>query len=468
LIGELIDLKERVRLDECVKIFEAEDITFEHAKDLNQGDCCYEDRLKIEKAMIKESLPKIEVSEIWSPEFLKLQKFDKRDLLKSLDLRFLAANPKIAKLKAVDKTAYLLSQRDVISAQDIKSPLPRLKALKETGLLDLADYEGDDLHKDHSLILAVCKRAKLKANSTRLGLRQSKDEGNMQFISRLLSTLGKGTGAARYEKETKAYFYSIADKARETLERFQFERSMTAIGLVFSKETLPKKIWSRCFDEDKQVIFSFADYLQDFPNELGEILQLAYKPARNLSQLALIQVQLGLLFDSIDASFLELTESIETRYRFSEKAKKIHDFEQILNDQNSVVKNAETVANTGQNQDHPPLSNVYINTGEGDPDLSGIIKVDPRVNNADKFEVEPMVNTGIIEVEVEALPAIEQPAIEQPPVSPVTPIRIVEGLRIVYQGFDAIVKRVGTATCRIVSATGYDFGYIDLADLQVA
>jgi len=78
--------------------------------------------------------------------------------------------------------------------------------------------------------------------------------------------------------------------------------------------------------------------------------------------------------------------------------------------------------------------------------------------------------------QVESIERIEQPPIEQPPIEqpkpvpmpPMPPIRIVEGLKIVYQDFNCLVKRVGTATARIVSESGYDFGYIDLAELQVA
>ena len=67
-------------------------------------------------------------------------------------------------------------------------------------------------------------------------------------------------------------------------------------------------------------------------------------------------------------------------------------------------------------------------------------------------------------VEVESLDRIEQP--QQPKPIPFTPRA---GMTVLHNGFQCVVKRVGTAAAKIASiATDYDFGYVDFADLQVA
>jgi len=100
-----------------------------------------------------------------------------------------------------------------------------------------------------------------------------------------------------------------------------------------------------------------------------------------------------------------------------------------------------------------------------------------RVESVESVEqvesVELVESIVVMPVLVEQVGSVEQPPhveqvdrIEKP--KPMPPIRIVEGLKIVYQGFKCSVKRLGTATARIVSDSGYDYGYVDFADLQVA
>jgi|GEM_PF-3101729 len=65
---------------------------------------------------------------------------------------------------------------------------------------------------------------------------------------------------------------------------------------------------------------------------------------------------------------------------------------------------------------------------------------------------------------VEQVDRIEQPQPHKP--IPFTPK---EGMAVLHKDFQCIIKRVGTATAKIVSiATGYDWGYVDFAELQVA
>ena len=365
VIVQILANKEEIKFEECQKIVDSPDVSISEAKAIMQADKPYEERLKATKAIIKDNLPKIEKSELWSADFIKLTRYDDRDLLKRLDLRYLANNPDVAKSKAVDNLAYLMQLQDLISLQDVRSPLPFLTAARDVGLLDLMNYEGDDIHKEHHKIIDICKAAKKKVNARRLGIFQGKKESNMQFISRLLAKLGYGT-KGRYIKATKTYFYQVRDIARAKIEMFQLDRAMTVLGVKL--RDLPHDEFKKCFDdENKQIIFKFSEFCDEFG--LEAMLKICYGKAKNLSHLALIDVQLQLFFASADEGFSELSEAIDTRYRYYQSSKKQHDFEQILEQKNSMVEMAKNQTEQRINQDHPLPISINKFEGEGDPKM---------------------------------------------------------------------------------------------------
>jgi hypothetical protein len=328
-----------------------------------QADKPYEERLKATKAIIKDNLPRIEKSELWSADFIKLTRFDDRDLLKRLDLRYLANNPDVAKSKAVDNLAYLMQLQDVISLQDVRSPLPFLTAAREVRILHLMNYECAGFHSNHKKKNKICKTAKKKTNVRRLGISQGKKESNMQFISRLLGKLGYGT-KGRYIKVQKCKFYEVRDKVRAKIEMFQVDRAAAVLGVKL--RDLPHHEYKKCFDDkNNQNIFKFSDFCEHFG--LDAMLKICYSKAKNLRQLALIDMQLQLFFASADEAFLELSEAIDTKYRQYQNNKKQHDFEQILEQKNSMIETPETIDIYREKVDHP-LPIIYNKIqGEGDP-----------------------------------------------------------------------------------------------------
>lgn len=367
VIAQIVENKEEIKFEECKKIVDSPDVSISEAKAIMQADKPYEERLKATKAIIKDNLPRIEKSELWSADFIKLTRYDDRDLLKRLDLRYLANNPDVAKSKAVDNLAYLMQLQDVISLQDVRSPLPFLTAAREVGILDLMSYQGAGLHSNHKKIINICKAAKKKNNARRMGISQGKKESNMQFISRLLAKLGYGT-KGRYIKATKTYFYQVRDKARAKIEMFQVDRAAAVLGAAL--RDLPSHLYQKCFDETgKQTIKKFSEFCDEFGG-LEPMLKVCYSKAKNLNQLALIDMQLQLFFASADEAFLELGECVDTKYRQYQNNKKQHDFEQILEQKNSMIETPETIDIYREKVDHP-LPIIYNKTkGEGDPVFS--------------------------------------------------------------------------------------------------
>lgn len=290
-IKALKNSKKEVKTIEAIAVFESEDMPIETAKAKLKTDCPYPERLKVEKALIKEALPKIESSEIWNADFIKFVRSTDKDFLRQLDLRFLALNPDISKAKAVDRAAYFLSSDDIFCPQDVRSPLPYLKALRASGALDLINYQGDDLHGDHQTVKAIIKTLSTATNIRRLGFKRGKKESSMQFLSRVLSKIGYGT-KARYSKDRGCWLYAIADKSKQRFEK---------------------------------------------------------------------------VFESKVHTFLDIEAAIATRYRGYATSKKLHDFEQILEQKTGVLETPQTIDTYRENQDHPQTDFIKENRIEGDP-----------------------------------------------------------------------------------------------------
>ena len=364
-IKALKNSKGEVKTIEAIAVFESEDITIETAKAKLKTDCSYSDRLKIEKALMKETLPKIENSEIWSADFIKFIRSTDRDFLRQLDLRYLALNPDISKAKALDRAAYFLSTDEMLCPQDVRSPLPYLEALKTSGALDLINYQGDDLHGDHETVKAIIKTLSTATNIRRLGFKQGKKESNIQFLSRVLSKIGYGTNKARYCKDRGCWLYAIADKSKQRFEK---------------------------------------------------------------------------VFESKAHTFLDVEAAIATRYRGYATSKKLHDFEQILEQKTGVLETPQTIDTYRENQDHPQTDFIKENRIEGDP----------------KFGTQ---NQGI---EAAILPMA---------IAPIAPksknaIQWQKGMSAMYQGVDWAIATLGTATAKIVR-NGFEL-WVDIPELAIA
>ena len=104
----------------------------------------------------------------------------------------------------------------------------------------------------------------------------------------------------------------MRDKAKAKIEMFQLDRGAVLLGAAL--RDLPSHLYQKCFDETgKQTIKKFSEFCDEFG--LEPMLKVCYSKAKNLKQLALIDMQLNLIFASADEAFLELSEAIDTRYR---------------------------------------------------------------------------------------------------------------------------------------------------------
>ena len=194
-----------------------------------------DDLMAVEKAKIVAQLPSIHESESWSPELVRLVKYDKPRLIQQLNRRYLLHNPETLKkltAKRYHKHAQRLTTKRFGAhgkrlpdgkTADIwrdKHSLVFLTAIERIGLKDWVEDAIENntqfTNSDPAVteILAKCQN---KGISMALGRRPGKDP--IKYLSWLLGTLGYKLSSKRVRVgESREYHYSI----REACQNPQF------------------------------------------------------------------------------------------------------------------------------------------------------------------------------------------------------------------------------------------------------
>ena len=146
------------------------------------------------------------------------------------------------------------------------------------------------------------------------------------------------------------------------------------------------------------------------------------------------------VFESKAHTFLDIEAAIASRYRAYKTSKKLHDFEQILEQKTGVLETPQTIDTYRENQDHPQTDFIKENRIEGDP----------------KFGTQ---NQGI---EAAILPM----AIEPTAPKSKNAIQWQKGMSAMYQGVDWAIATLGTATAKIVR-NGFEL-WVDIPELAIA
>ena len=202
----IAEAKEVIEVQASKAILEADDISLKIAMVYRSTSVRYEKTLQAEKAFLKDRLKGIEDTELWRADLIKFVRFDDRRFTKQVELRYLFNNPETAQLKAQD------ALERIGFLPDIKADLMCVTALKDIGIERLIQYQGDDLHNDHQLIVDICQKAGTKKNKVRLSKSQGK-QTNLQFIGRLLQMIGYGAIKSSQQKkeQTRTRTYKIVD-----------------------------------------------------------------------------------------------------------------------------------------------------------------------------------------------------------------------------------------------------------------
>jgi len=181
-----------------------------------------DDLMAAEKAKIIGQLPNIHDSDSWSPELVRLVKYDNPRLIQQLNRRYLLHNPDTLKTltaKRYHRHGQRVSEGKTTDLWRDKNNLVFLTAIEKIGLKEWVEdaiANKEQFSHDSPAVTAIITQCHSKAISHALGRRPGKDP--IKFLSWLLGTLGyeltakrvRG-GEARGERQ-----YSIKEACQNT------------------------------------------------------------------------------------------------------------------------------------------------------------------------------------------------------------------------------------------------------------
>jgi len=196
--GKAKEEVETVKRQNASDIFKAEKIAPELAKELS-FDSKWEDRCKVMQARLRERLPGIDETDIWTEDFVYLTKYGDRDFISHQEMFWLFKNPEIAKQQS-QKHFHWMARRMSTFIGNYKSRWAKIHALHQIGLPEFLD-SGDEWTNDTPELIELCKRA--KAHSNALGWQGKLS--NTQFLSKLLSLIGLKLKSRKLGQNIRCY-----------------------------------------------------------------------------------------------------------------------------------------------------------------------------------------------------------------------------------------------------------------------
>lgn len=189
----------------CQQIFQAEDITFKEAEEIERKHSAnWLDRCKALKLRILDRFPGLKDSELWTWEFVRRLLYEKRTLRSQLEAAWLFENQEDAE--------YLQRRKWREPCQtflpDVSDRWLKLRAMKGLGLEKFLE-KGTAWTANSPEVQEIIKRCKKKAIANILGYPTPKYE--MRFINKLLAIIGIKLVAQQIrtgDKREWAYFYS--------------------------------------------------------------------------------------------------------------------------------------------------------------------------------------------------------------------------------------------------------------------
>ncbi|HEY9615098.1 MAG TPA: plasmid replication protein, CyRepA1 family [Allocoleopsis sp.] len=173
----------KVKHQNSADIFNAEKIAIELVPDLS-FDARWEERVKVIQAKLRERLPGIEESQVWSEDFIYRIRYENRELISQCEMFWLFHNPEVAK-RETQESLHWLARRFGRFIGDFRSRFSRIHALRELNF-DFFLNPQSKWSDDSPEVLSFVKKA--KKHSIVLGKYQGK-QSNTRFIGRILDEM---------------------------------------------------------------------------------------------------------------------------------------------------------------------------------------------------------------------------------------------------------------------------------------
>jgi hypothetical protein len=169
-------------------------------------DASWETRCGVIKAGLVSRLPDININPIWSPEFIKLVKYDQPNLIRQCELYYLLLNPELAKQLSLEKYNQIFNRGSIAAPWKLRQEYLKVKALRNIGLYDFIQtaiahpdftYTADS--KEVKAIMNKCRRKKYR------GVLGTPPTDPIKFINRLLRSVGIETKSRLIRTQGDAY-----------------------------------------------------------------------------------------------------------------------------------------------------------------------------------------------------------------------------------------------------------------------
>jgi hypothetical protein len=175
---------EAVKRQNSDDIFRAEKIAPELVDEL-KFDASWEERCKVIQAKLREKLPGIEDSSIWTEDFIYLVRYDDRNFISNIENYWLFTNPDVAKRQSQDNLHWMARRLHTFIG-NVKSRWARIHALLEMGFERFLDPDKEWSNESPELA-ALLDLGKKHSNA--LGRHPGK-ANPVQFLGKLLGLFG--------------------------------------------------------------------------------------------------------------------------------------------------------------------------------------------------------------------------------------------------------------------------------------
>jgi hypothetical protein len=259
--------KQLLKQEEATAIAGAEDIDLDEAKDIMRASSSTEEeRHQAQKALIKEELPKVELTDDF---VLKVIVQDKRKWLNATKLFWYLNNPEIAQYVDQRHWLYNLKQfsEGVPFIADIRSYSGKIKLLQDLGLLELLDPDNPEktFTNNDEAVVALKNQCYQQRDRVRrlLGVNVSKNLTPMQLLSILAGKIGLSFTSTRQRVNGhQIRIYQIDQEALVTPHRIEVLHALDRKG---------EQIAQNAQSDDNTACATPPDII----NKLGEGVSLA-------------------------------------------------------------------------------------------------------------------------------------------------------------------------------------------------
>ena len=227
------DAKTAVKEQNAFDIFNASDRRIGDNDLSLSNEASWEKRCEVLKARIVKTLPRINETEIWSPDFIKLIKYDRPNLVKQLNQFYLLKNPEIAKKIAADAYHRQVGKDnngERIPPWKQRQQYLRIQTAIDVGFLDIINNSNEFYTANHNAIATVVDKCKKPEVSAILG---KPGKSPMKYIGNILRSFGVDWREVypRIDgKKCRGYKVSLKSITKTTLECI-----LNAIAIKYEK-----------------------------------------------------------------------------------------------------------------------------------------------------------------------------------------------------------------------------------------